>query len=267
MNNEIYNKENLPLKDLEKIGLATKNNILINPDDLHALLSGRRTGMIKIHNLSAENIHIKELDAKLSLRSIGQGKLELLLHPIYKEAIHPEYLSKVEADQLEKGAAANVLKTLEDENGRYKDFIIEFDQDTKEFIVTDTEKIRIPDLVNNIPLTELQKEEFRQGKVVPLDDGTSFTYTGIDRQDLRSNKIALVISILIDGGLSYLVYQGIMALHGLKQNNADSNKLSEGYYKSLKDASEKQEQKAGLSAGYGNKNEQSRGYGRSGISR
>jgi hypothetical protein len=66
-----YNENDLPIKDLETIGLAAGGQLLLNVDDLKALLSGRRTGLLQLHDLEAENIKIKSLDAKISLQ---QGK-------------------------------------------------------------------------------------------------------------------------------------------------------------------------------------------------
>ena len=59
-----YNKQDLPMKELETIGLAEKGQLLLNVNDLKALLSGRRTGLLNLKNLEAENIMRKALDAK-----------------------------------------------------------------------------------------------------------------------------------------------------------------------------------------------------------
>ena len=90
-------------------------------------------------------------------------------------------------------------------------------------------------MVNNEFLTAAQKENYRKGKEVQLADGTRFSYSAEDTHGIRSNKIALVASILVDGGLSYMVYKGLNALFNQKRDEKDANVLSSGYFNALKD--------------------------------
>ena len=60
MNLIYYKESDLPLKELETMGLASNGQLLINVNDLKALLSGRRTGLMHLENLEAENIKIKQ---------------------------------------------------------------------------------------------------------------------------------------------------------------------------------------------------------------
>src|ERR1700743_591837 len=101
MMQQIYNAQDLPLDDLQKTGLFKDGKINLDDDDLKALLSGRRTDMLRLENLSTDNLHIPALDAKVSLKPNGDGTLGLLLHPIYREAEVPEYLTDTEAEKLE----------------------------------------------------------------------------------------------------------------------------------------------------------------------
>lgn len=255
------------MEELEAIGLARDGKILLEESDLEALLAGRRTQMLRLENLAAEGIHIAALDAKLSLKSDASGNLELLIHPIYRKPQHKGYLTDGEATLLEKGEMANIVKELSDTNGNRSEVLIEFDRDTNEYIITDTDQILVPERVNGEALTPDQKERYRKGKEVELDDGASFCYAATEREGLRSNKIALVASILIDGGLSFMLYQGLNALFGQK-HNAQSAQMSEGYRKAFADLKKSEDEFESLElkgphpdAAY------SRGYGRSGASR
>jgi hypothetical protein len=230
-----YNENDLPIKDLETIGLAAGGQLLLNVDDLKALLSGRRTGLLQLHDLEAENIKINSLDAKISLQQGKDGKVNLLIHPIYRKAVTPDFLDDNEARLLQKGEVANLLKVTTDDKGNKKELLVEFDPETKEFIVSDTEKILAPDMVNNEFLTPAQKEKYRKGKEVELADKTIFSYSAIDAHGIRANKIALVASILIDGGLSYMLYKGLNALFNKKQQPKVAEKLSPGYYNAIAD--------------------------------
>lgn len=68
MNFMNFKERDLPMKDLQTIGLAAGGQLLLNVDDLKALLSGGRTSLLQLSNLEAENIRIKSMDAKLSLQ-------------------------------------------------------------------------------------------------------------------------------------------------------------------------------------------------------
>ena len=226
----------LPIQDLETIGLAAGGQLLLNVDDLKALLSGRRTGLMQLQNLEAENIKIKSLDAKISIKPDEAGKLNLMIHPIYKKPATPSFLDDDEAHQLEKGQVANYLKTTTDDKGNKKEILVEYDSETREFIVSDTEKILAPDMVNLQFLTAAQKENYRKGKEVTIADKTTFGYSATDTHGIRANKLALVASILIDGGLTYVVYKGLNMLFNQKRNDVDAGKLSPGYYNAVQDA-------------------------------
>ena len=268
---EIFKQKDLPVKDLEKIGLASKGNLLMDMDDLQALLAGKRTDMISLKNLSADGLNIDQLDAKISMKPNAKGKLDLLIHPIYKEASYPPFLTDVEAQKLQNGESVNISKTTVDDLGNKKEILVEFDKDTKEFVITDTEKIIVPDMVNNERLTAEQKERYRKGKEVELKDGAIFQMNNTTRKGIVSNKTALIVSLLLDGGISYLLMKGLNALSGKKHDEVQSNDYGKGYEQAFKDmqAQLKQDKKQenGFDIGHTKSNEYSRGYNRSGTSR
>jgi hypothetical protein len=158
MMKQIYKMQDLPVADLQRIGLAHNGSLSLDADDLRALLSGRRTDMLRLEGLVFENMKIDALDVKLSLRPKTDGSLELLLHPIYRKAERPEYLTEEEAELLEKGKAANIDKITPGKDGKAKEVLVEFDEETNEFIVTDTQRIIVPEEINGLPLTAEQRE-------------------------------------------------------------------------------------------------------------
>lgn len=230
----LFHPEQLDLAGLEEIGLAKDGRPLLEEQDLEALLAGRRTQMLELKDLFFDGFHIAALNAKLSLRATPEGATELLIHPLYKEKLAPDYLTDSEAEGLEKGELDNVYKSISDGEGDPRLVLVEFDRETNEYVVTDTDKVLAPDFVNGEELTLDQKERYRKGKEVQLADGTRFQYAGTEREGLRSNKIALIASIVIDGGLSFLLYQGLNALFNRKQDER-SAKLSDGYRKAFSD--------------------------------
>ena len=206
------------MEELQQIGLADGNKLLLDHDDLDALLAGRRTDMLRLENLILDDMKIAGLDAKLSLERQPDGSVGLLLHPIHREPLAPEYLTRDEAEGLKKGDTVNVLKTLKNDAGYDHDVLVEFDKDTNEFVVSDAENIEAPQEINGVPLTAEQKEKFRKGKEVKVDeDGTTIQYAATEKQGIRSDKLHLIASIVIDGGISYVLYKTMHALWGRKE--------------------------------------------------
>jgi hypothetical protein len=266
MTQQTYKQEEIPLPDLEKIGLAKNGRLNLQEEDIRALLSGSRTGMLRLENLVADGVHIEALDAKLSLKKTEQGKLDLLVHPIYRRPEVPSFLTDSEAEKLEKGEAVNIEHFKFDEEGKPQDLLIEFDKDTNEFIITDSSKILVPDMVNSEYLSLEQKERYKKGKTVELADGSIFQYSATDKHAIRSNKLALIASVLIDGGLSYILFKGLNHLFNKKRDEKAAAQNSKGYnlaYENMQahDRVAKEGQKASP------KEEQERGYTRTGRSR
>ncbi|NRF37535.1 DUF4099 domain-containing protein [Pedobacter foliorum] len=232
MRREIFREEELPMAELEKIGLARNGELLMSDENRLALLFGRRTNLIRLQNLEDKNVKIGELEAKISVERNPKGKLELRAHPIYHQAVFPVDLTDAEAEMLEQGQIPGVYKKLKDEDKKEREYLFEYDTETREYVKTDTGKIEEPLLVNNEILSDQQRESFRKGKEVQLSDGATFRYTGIDTSPFRANRIALAVSLLLDGGLSYVIYQGIKSLTG-KSQPAEAEVLGAGFQKSV----------------------------------
>lgn len=219
------------MEDLETLGLAKDGHILMDEDDLDAMLAGRRTDMLRLEKLLIDGLRIDVLDAKLSLKPGADGALGLLLHPIYREPQVPEFMDETQADMLEKGEVPNLRMTITGDDGLPKEVLVEFDKDTNEFIVSDTERILSPDEINGIPLTAEQKAKYRKGEAVETADGTTIQYSATEKQGIRSDKLALIASVLVDGGVSYLLYKGLHAIFGKKEAKG----VGSNYEKALKD--------------------------------
>jgi hypothetical protein len=240
MNRQQFKREELPMEQLQKLGLADWNVLHIDDDDLAALLAGRRTDMLRLENLEQQGLHIPALDAKLSLRRNADGGVELLAHPIYKYAEGPEYLTDTEKESLEKGEAVNVVKTIKDDKGAPREVLVEFDKETNEFIEVDTGKIFPPEEINGIPLTKEQKKNYRKGKEVETEDGTTIQYSAKDKQGIRADRLALIASVLIDGGVSYVLFKALNALF----NKPQHKEPGKNFYKAKEKMTEAQAKQA-----------------------
>lgn len=269
MNIPILNEKDLPLEQLREIGLVKGEDLLIQRKDIQALLSGSRTNLIKLHDISRSGIEIKEMEVKLSLVRGVSGKPELLVHPVYKQTLNPPYITQTEADELITGQKANVLKEV-DRDGEKKSLLVEYDWDTREFVVTDMLKVRTPEQINGMTLSPYQKERYRGGRQIELEDGTTIQASSTSAEGIRSNRLSLIVSILMDGGISYLLLSGIKAMIGEKGLLEQTNEKNSGYKQMFKEYEKQQLSKLGDKLSDEHLNAASahtRGYTRSGLSR
>jgi hypothetical protein len=238
---QVFDEQDLPMDVLREIGLVDGDKLKLSENDLRALLSGRITAMLHLKNLMSGGIRIPNLEAKLSLAINPLGNLDLLVHPFYPTPVKPSFLTDEEAQKLEKGEVPNIDKMIFDDNGDPQDVLVEFDKETNEFIVLDEARILAPDRVNGQYLSLDQKERYRKGKEVELQDGTTIQYSVTEKNGVRSNKLAFIASVLIDGGLSFTLYHGLNALFGQKKHREDADVYSKGYYEDLEKMQEQSE--------------------------
>lgn len=222
----LYQEDELPKQTLEKLGLIRNGKFTLEDEDLAALLSGRRTDLITLKDLRSDDLHIAELDARLSLHKNDQGEVVLKTHPIYKEARKHPLLSDAEADKLISGKTSHLQKDMM-EGGQKKKRIIEYDPATKEFVDYNPETVIAPDKVNGYQLSDKQKNQFRLGDIISLPDGTSLQHRASERKGLISDNTALVLSVMLDGGLSYLLIRSIKNL--LNSSSKQKAGQSEAY--------------------------------------
>jgi hypothetical protein len=263
------NVRDLPVEDLRELGLFMEGEIALPKKDIDALLSGMRTGLVRLNDINHNGIEIKEMSVKLSLTKNAQGKAELLVHPVYKQSNLPSIISRQEGDDLLTGLKANLIKETT-ENGQPKKLMVEYDWDTREYIVTDTSRLRVPDMINGMSLTPYQKERFSNGRQIEMPDGTTFQASSTTPDGIRSNRLALVVSLLMDGGLSYLLLTGLKAMVGDRGLLPQKDERNENYQKALQAAAvQKSVNKSSeeRTSAVTNNSEYSRGYGRSGLSR
>lgn len=91
----------------------------------------------------------------------------------------------------------------------------------------DPRKVKAPETVNDQYLTPEQKRKYKEGEVVELADGTAFQFSSIDKKGMRSNRSGLVLSVILDGEISYLLYTGLKRMLGKKSR--EENSYSQGY--------------------------------------
>lgn len=228
-----FQENDLPIGDLRKLGLVRNGKPLLSDADINALLAGYRTDLITLEDLNSDGIHIRKMDAKLSLQRTPEGHVTVQLHPIYRDIKKHPLLLDVEAEQLEQGTLTHVLKTYHTGDGKKKSWVIEYDPETREFISSDPASVKVPAKINGEKLSELQKEQYRDGAVVQLSDGTQLQRRASSRSGVTSNREALMYSLILDGGISYLLLRSLRNLFGNKA--AQKDPYTEGYQKAMQD--------------------------------
>lgn len=223
----------MPLNELEKLGLYRDGGFSISPENIDALLAGRRTDMLSMANLNIDGFAIRQLDAKLSLTRGMDGTVQLNIHPIYREPQWHPLLSDDEEKALISGEKNVVSKEQEIDGNKKKKVIIEYDELTREFVGFEPDEVQAPVKVNGEELSEKQQEAFRNGEVVELKDGTKIQHSAIDNKGIRSDRKRLILSVLLDGGISYLVFRGVNNLRGRLEPQTEG--YTEGYNRALSD--------------------------------
>lgn len=227
-------KENeMPLKELEKLGLYKDGGFSISPENIDALLAGRRTDMLSMSGLNIDGFSIRQLDAKLSISKDLDGNVQLNIHPIYREPQWHPLLTEDEEKALISGEKQVVGKEQQIDGNKKKKIIIEYDDLTREFVAYESDQVQAPIKVNGETLSEKQQEAFRNGDVVELEDGTKIQHSATDNKGVRSDRKRLILSVLLDGGISYLVFRGIKNLKGRFEPQDEG--FSKGYNQALAD--------------------------------
>lgn len=208
-----FNISELPLAQFEALGIYQDRQLLLEPEEISTLLSGRRTTLVSLHDLKGKDFTIERLDARLSLHRTPIGEVELLLHPIYKNPRAHPLLSEGEMQDLISGTKPYVARAVEREEGWATMYNIEFDKLTKDFVGYDVSKVQAPERVNGMLLGEEEKSAFQRGELLELADGTKIQHRASEPKGILSDRKALVLSVLLDGGISYLLLRGIRSLN------------------------------------------------------
>jgi hypothetical protein len=167
------------------------------------------------------------------LERTPEGHVTVMLHPIYHGMKTHPLLLDAEAEQLQQGTLTHVLKTYQGADGKKKSWVIEYDPETREFVSSDPEKVQVPTKINGEKLSDLQKEQYRNGSVVELSDGTRLQRRASSRSGVTANREALMYSLILDGGISYLLLRSLRNLFRSKTPQKDP--YTEGYQKAVQD--------------------------------
>ena len=184
-----FSMDELPQNQLELMGLTKKDILNMPPRTFNALMSGNRTSLIRFNKLKIPGLESSSLDAKISLERNQDGNVAIRFHPINQMPKNTFNLTKEEISRL-KSDTNFVPKQLE--NG--KEYLISMDKQTNEFIAILKDSIEAPKKINGIELTEVQVQDFKEGKEIivggkkfRLDPNDELGVSGVGRDSILSS--------------------------------------------------------------------------------
>jgi hypothetical protein len=166
------NISELPYDDFEKFGLR-KNDILNLPTrTLNALLSGNKTELLRLNSVKIEGLKEPiQLDGKINLVKDEQtGFVSINFTPVKKIVENKFDLTQIETDKLLKNETGFVEKEMKDKAGNLIPMLISHDKMTNEFTAIRKDTIEAPLAINDILLTDKQKQDFKNGKPIKVAD-------------------------------------------------------------------------------------------------
>lgn len=231
----------LPMQDLRIFGIYKDGKFTIPEEQVRSLRNGKMTDIVELKNLKGKDLEIDSLPVRLSIVRGNDGEPSLRIDPVYRKPNSHPHLSEDERQRLVRSEIANMKKNYTDENGNVQTEIIEYDKETRQFMSFDPRAVKSPDAVDGQKLTPEQKRKYKEGEVVELADGTEFQISTTDKKGIKSNRGGLILSVILDGGMSYLLITGIQRLLGGKSNEEES--YSQGYIDGIKEVQKQVEQK------------------------
>ncbi|MCL4638340.1 MAG: DUF3945 domain-containing protein [Olivibacter sp.] len=187
---------------------------------------------VELEKLNGEKTKIWGVDLARALKESGKGIGDAVqLEFKGREFVQVELNGKYEQKERYSWNVTDFVP----ENKKQQSTIYEFDKETNSFVAVDSEDILVPEEVNGMPLSEDQKKKLKKGQVVDLEDGTAIQASPANAKNgfLQSNRKLLIASVLLDGGMSFVLIKGIQLLTEFMNRKKDEN---QEYNKGYRDA-------------------------------
>jgi hypothetical protein len=159
----------------EKLGVTKE--MLEQTKSLDKMLNWQKSpGLIPI-KVEIDGMTIRT-DARLSLRETPEGNLTLAIHALRKEPEldRPFYGTRLNEDDkqnLRQTGHAGRLVEIEPVKGEKMKAFVSIDKMTNELVAVRADRIKIPNEVKGITLSEQQKKDLSEGKGIYLEGMTS----------------------------------------------------------------------------------------------
>ena len=159
-------------EQLKNIGVTREQ--LVSTNSLDKMLNWQKSPVLFPIQGEISGIQI-QTDARLSFRENAEGELSLRVHSVRQ---HPELDQPLYGTHLTKGDKKNLLETgnagrqIEFSTGKDKTInaYVSVDKLTNELVVLNADKVKIPDELKGVKLSEQQKQELKDGKGVFIEN-------------------------------------------------------------------------------------------------
>lgn len=159
-------------EQLDSIGVSCEQ--LINTNSLDKMLNWQKSPVLFPIQGDINGVHL-QTDARLSFRENAEGELSLRVHSVRQQ---PELDVPLYGTRLTEEDKKNLLETgnagrlIEFNVGKDKTInaYVSVDKLTNELVVLNADKIKIPDELKGVKLSEQQKQELKEGKGVYLEN-------------------------------------------------------------------------------------------------
>ena len=137
---------------------------LLSMDDMERLMNGEKTNLKNIE-LNTEGVSI-ETAAKFFLQITVENKVELRIIEQSQQIENRFNVSNESLERLQKGETV-----WEKETKTNQPFLYQLDSETNSVMRVNQSKMIVPDVIENIQLSQNQKEALRNGQSVELKKG------------------------------------------------------------------------------------------------
>lgn len=121
----------------------------------------------------------------------------------------------------------DVNKYDEKQDIRNEKFLIEFDNKKNSFDIVNSKVIPKVEAINGVPLTKEKQYKLQNGEEIE-QDGSTLQYSTKKQSFIQKHsKKLLVASILMDGGMSYLIIKGVEAVDKRIEKNTHEKEKQE----------------------------------------
>ncbi len=197
-----YQPEQIDWTTMANLGLSRER--LEEKNLLVPLLRGYKTNELISVNVNFGTVTLRS-DARLSLQPGNDGNAVVAVHGVRREpSLHLKFFEHEFTEQdkknlLETGNMGRVVDLVNPKNGEKIPSIISIDRLTNEVIALRQEKIKIPDEIKGVVLSEDQKQRLSNGEAVQLEGMMSKKNTSFDAS-VQYNADKRHIEFLFDNG-------------------------------------------------------------------
>ena len=231
--------------DAEKIDWDTMSQIGLSKEKLEAhnllepMLKGYKTNQLIPIHLDL-GIAVTKMDARLSLQEQPDGSVVIAMHGIRKEPnfrmplFEHEFTNEDKENLLKTGNMGRVVDLVNPKSGETIPSIISLDNLTNELIALGVSRIKLPEQVKGIPLSQIHQDTLLQGKAIYLEGmiskkGTTFNSLVQYNADKRSLQFIFDRNLAKDQSQQNTLNKNTPAnFRGVELTDLQQQKLNEG---------------------------------------